>query len=257
SDLSRRFSVLVDGLNIIGEVYYPGTTAGLNPALCICHGIPASAPDPSDSGYPLLADWFARKGGFITCIFNFRGCGESEGNLDLMDWTRDLDSVITYLSWLEGVDSERISLIGFSGGAAVSAYVAARDRRVACVALCACPARFSISAIGRTPEEFIRQCRDVGTIRDENYPPSVKEWASHFQEVSPVDYVERISPRPLLIIHGDKDETIDPSHARMLYKAAREPKEMVMIPGGGHRLRTNEVAMESALRWLRRTNGVT
>ncbi|MFO8009268.1 MAG: hypothetical protein R6U89_00495, partial [Dehalococcoidia bacterium] len=63
SDLSRRFSVLVDGLNIIGEVYYPGTTAGLNPALCICHGIPASAPDPSDSGYPLLADWFARKGG--------------------------------------------------------------------------------------------------------------------------------------------------------------------------------------------------
>jgi len=255
-DLSKRFSVIVDGLNITGEIYYPEASQKLHPALCICHGIPAAVPTPGDMGYPLLAEWFAKEG-FTTCIFNFRGCGESEGNLDLLHWTRDLDSVITYLSWLEGVDESRISLMGFSGGAAASAYAAARDERISALILCACPAKFSISALGRSPEEFLDQCRRVGTIRDSDFPPSIDKWADHFQQVSPLDCIKKISPRPLLIIHGDKDETIPPNHASRLYGMAKDPRKLIMVPGGEHRLRTNEMAMVSALAWLKQVNGLT
>ena len=254
--LNERFSVIVDGLNITGETYYPEGRQGLQPVLCICHGIPAAVPIPGDMGYPLLAEWFAKEG-FITCIFNFRGCGDSGGNLDMLNWTRDLDSVITYLSWLEGADETRISIMGFSGGAAASAYVAARDERVFALVLCACPARFSIGALGRSSEEFLDQCRRVGTVRDDSFPPSIDEWASHFQQVSPIDCIEKISPRPLLIIHGDEDETIPPKHASWLYGKAKDPRKLIMIPGGEHRLRTSEKAMKSAMAWLKQVNGLT
>jgi hypothetical protein len=38
----------------------------------------------------------------------------------------------------------------------------------------------------------------------------------------------------LLIVHGDKDHYFPPEHARQLYMAAREPKELWLVPGMGH-----------------------
>ena len=69
-------------------------------------------------------------------------------------------------------------------------------------------------------------------------------------------YVRDISPRPLLIVHGTNDETVDPGHARELYEAAGEPKDIAMIEGADHRLRLNEPAMTTALAWLMKTNGM-
>ncbi|MCP3682602.1 MAG: hypothetical protein GY861_07930, partial [bacterium] len=104
--MGERFSIIVDDIKLVGELFCPSKMDNTNPVLCICHGIPAAVSDPNDRGYPLLAEKFA-EAGFITCIFNFRGCGESEGNLDLLDWTRDLDAIITYLSGIEKVDKSR------------------------------------------------------------------------------------------------------------------------------------------------------
>lgn len=250
----QPFSIRVDGFNLTGEIHYPQGASAPLPTLCICHGIPAgSAPAPDDPGYPGLAEWFARQG-FLVCIFNFRGCGESEGNLDLMDWTRDLGGVLDHLSGLDGVDRSRLSVMGFSGGAAAAACVAAKDPRIRFLVLCACPAEFSIGGLGRTPEQFLRLCRAAGTIRDPAFPPSLDEWARHFSEVSPIACIDRVSPRPLLIVHGTEDETIDPAHAVRLFEKAREPKELRLIPGGKHRLRNNPAAMDAALEWLRRVH---
>lgn len=243
----------VDCLDLVGELYYPANVSSPRPVLCICHGIPAGRADPSDRGYPILAERFAGEG-FLTAIFNFRGCGESEGNLDLLDWTRDLEGILSFLSELEGADTSRLSLMGFSGGAAASAYVAARDNRVKALVLCACPAHFSIGGLGRRPEEFVEQCRTAGTIRDPDFPPSLDEWTRHFQDVSPIDCIDRVAPRPLLIVHGDGDETIPVEHAQRLYAMAGEPKDLVIVPEGEHRLRTNEAAMEAALAWLKDIN---
>ncbi len=253
--MSERFSVVVDGIKLVGEIHYPDRLEGPQPALCICHGIPARRTNSTDRGYPLLAERFAREG-FLTCIFNFRGCGESEGNLDLLDWTRDLDAILTYLCEMESVDKSRLSLMGFSGGAAVSGCVTPGDPRVTALVLCACPAQFSIGAMGRSAEEFLQQCRSVGTIRDEDFPPSLADWVEHFKQVSPIDCVENVAPRPLLIVHGTSDETIPPSHASQLYAFAREPRKLAMIPGGEHKLRLSQAAMDAALEWLKEVNGI-
>ena len=39
---------------------------------------------------------------------------------------------------------------------------------------------------------------------------------------------------PLLIVHGEKDHYFPPEHARQLYMAAREPKDLWLMPGMGH-----------------------
>jgi hypothetical protein len=52
--------------------------------------------------------------------------------------------------------------------------------------------------------------------------------------VPPAEAAAEISPVPLLIVHGDKDHYFPPEHARQLYTAAREPRELWLIPGMGH-----------------------
>ena len=39
---------------------------------------------------------------------------------------------------------------------------------------------------------------------------------------------------PLLVIHGDADEVIDIALGRRLFEAAKEPKQMWVLRGGGH-----------------------
>ena len=100
------------------------------------------------------------------------------------------------------------------------------------------------------PQSFIEHFREIGIIRDEDFPPSLEVWLDDFKSVSPVSYVDRISPRPLLLVHGDRDETVDVSHARRLYAQAGEPRQLVIIEGAGHGLRQDERAMATTIDWL-------
>lgn len=67
----------------------------------------------------------------------------------------------------------------------------------------------------------------------------------------PIDYVANIAPRPLLLVHGDSDETVDVNHAYRLYHRAGEPRELVVIDGAGHRLRHDNRAMAAIINWLK------
>jgi putative redox protein len=233
-----------------GEVYMPDACDRTFPAVCLCHGIPAVPYDPNEKGgYPEMAARFSQAG-FVALAFNFRGAGPSQGNIDMIGWTHDLVAALDFLEMLPEVDKKRICLLGSSGGAAVSVYLAARDPRVYAVATLACPAEFDFMASGFTSESLIKSFRDIGIIKDPDFPPSVDKWLEGFKTVNPIEYIDKIAPRPLLLIHGDKDETVPVSHAGRLYDKAREPKEMTILSGAGHRLRHDERAIKVALDWL-------
>jgi pimeloyl-ACP methyl ester carboxylesterase len=51
---------------------------------------------------------------------------------------------------------------------------------------------------------------------------------------SPVEVAPRISPIPVLFVHGDRDHYFPVEHPQALYDAAREPKELWLIEGFGH-----------------------
>ena len=248
---TEKISWESDGLNIRGELYLPEGGPGPFPALILCHGIPARTKGPDDRGYPLLAERFSREG-FLVLIFNFRGAGASEGNFDLLGWARDLERGLHTLSLRSGVDRKRIYLMGFSGGGAVSIYVAARHDEVAGVVSCASPADFRDLSTARGLGEFLAHARNVGLIKDPGFPPSVKEWKKGFQTVRPIDWIARIPPRPLLLLHGTRDEVVRVSHARRLYEKVGGKADLFLIEGAGHRLRVEEEAMAKASEWLRR-----
>ncbi|MFC1870899.1 alpha/beta hydrolase [Chloroflexota bacterium] len=247
----RKVSLKVDGLNIAGQLYLPDDETRYA-AVVVCHGIPARAPDPADRGYPVLAETICREG-LAVFIFNFRGAGQSEGDFDILGWTRDLRAVIDYLGQLPGVGS--LSVLGFSGGAAVSVYVAAQDSRLALVVACACPAEFSLINWDNI-QSALEHFRSIGVIKDRDFPQSTGEWLDNFRRVNPIDHVAGIAPRPLLLVHGDSDDVVDLSHARRLYDRAGEPKRLVVIDGAGHRLKQDERAMNTVINWLKAQAGI-
>jgi fermentation-respiration switch protein FrsA (DUF1100 family) len=51
-------------------------------------------------------------------------------------------------------------------------------------------------------------------------------------QVSPVTDISRISPRPVLLIYGEQEA--ERGGAELLLDAAREPKELWIVPGAGH-----------------------
>ena len=50
------------------------------------------------------------------------------------------------------------------------------------------------------------------------------------EEAAPVRLIGRISPRPVLLIHGAADRLVPPSEAYALYAAAGPPKELWLVP---------------------------
>ena len=60
----------------------------------------------------------------------------------------------------------------------------------------------------------------------------------------------KIAPRPLLLVHGNSDETVDVSHAYKLYAGVGETKQVIIVDGAGHRLRQNDRAMAIVIDWL-------
>ena len=247
-----EIDIKVDDIRLYGNLFIPETGAGLHAAVCISHGIPATANKPDDGGYAVLAEKFCYAG-FVTLIFNFRGTGPSQGNFDLLGWSRDLKAAVDLLYVRSEIERSKISLVGFSGGAAVSIYVAANDPRVSSVVALACPADF-IFPEEHPRENIVNHFRDVGVIRDDNFPSSIDNWFDNFSTIAPIKWIAHIAPRPLYLIHGDKDELVPVEHANRLFKQAKVPKEINIISGAGHQLRLEGRAIDTTLDWLIKTN---
>lgn len=48
------------------------------------------------------------------------------------------------------------------------------------------------------------------------------------------DGANRISPRPLLLVHGAEDTVLPPECSALIYERALEPKELIILPGADH-----------------------
>lgn len=63
--------------------------------------------------------------------------------------------------------------------------------------------------------------------------------------------VGELAPRPLLLVHGDRDAVLSADCSRNIYQWAGEPKELVIYPGNGHLLEEcRDELRELTSRWL-------
>jgi len=239
------------GLRLAAHLSRPPTASGAVPGLVLCHGFPANPGGGAArvQTYSELADHLATDGGWVVLTFNFRGTGASEGDFSLGGWLDDLRAAVGYLERTEGVSG--VYVAGSSTGGALAICEAAEDERVLGVASLAAPATFS--AWAADPEALVARGREMGVISDPAHPRDPVRWARELTEINPLAVVAKVSPRPLLIVHGHDDDIVRLDDARALAEAAGDGADLRVVPEAGHRLRHDPRVVAILLGWLEQT----
>jgi pimeloyl-ACP methyl ester carboxylesterase len=165
--------------------------------------------------------------------FDFRGHGRSGGASTVGD--REILDVAAAVGWARSLGYARVATLGFSMGAAVVVRHAALHGGVAAVAAVSGPSRWYYR--GTTPMRRAhwvierRLGRLVGRVA---LRTRVAPGGWDPVPEAPHEVIDRISPAPLLIVHGDADGYFPLEHAEKLFAAAAEPKELWVEPGFGH-----------------------
>jgi pimeloyl-ACP methyl ester carboxylesterase len=223
--------VTEDGVPI-DAVHLPGPR---DLAIVMAHGFTQSWQTPMVWD---IARRFNLKAGVVT--FDFRGHGRSGGLSTLGDKeVYDLDVAVGYA---REIGYQRVAAVGFSMGASVALRQAALLGGVDAVVSVSGPGRWFYRGTGpmrrvhfvaekRLGRMFARQFLHT-RIDPHGWPVP--------DPLPPAEAAGRISPVPLLVVHGDKDLYFPPEHGRQIYAGARQPKELWLIPGFGHAERATD-----------------
>lgn len=220
-----------------------------HPGVVIAHEFPNEAGGGinSTATMPFLADRVAAETGFSALVFAARGMDGCEGDFSLDGWRRDLAGAVELLA--ARTDCDNIWIVGFGTGGALAILVAHVDERVRGVAAVAAPADFEDWA--RNPRKLLVWSREVGVIRDPQFPDSLDDWASQLRALRAAEAAGGLGDRALLVLHGNEDETVPVMDARVI-AAAHSRAELRIIDGAGHHLRHDPRAVAILLGWLER-----
>ncbi len=205
--------------------------------------------------------------GYAALRFDFRGCGESEGErgrVICMEQVRDTRNALSFLAARPDIDPKRIGVVGQSFGAAVAVYAAGVDRRVA-----AC-----ISSGGwgdgakkfrgqhaspRAWKKFTAMMKEGRRRKRAGKPMSVPRYdivpiPAHLRgNLAPGSIMEfpfevvvsmygftanevvgRIAPRPLLLLHSANDSVTPTEQSVELFERAGRPTDLHLIADVDH-----------------------
>lgn len=205
--------------------------------------------------------------GFGVLVFDYRGCGASEGvrsRLSVQDQLADLVNAVTYLTTRDDVDADAIGAFGSGGtGGGNAILLGASDRRVRAIVsqvpvadgadwlrrmrseyewvtflkeLDADRRTRVLTGEGRLvhPREGImvptleRRTTTVKADVDERIPSAVSlAAADEILAYRPIDAARGLRT-PLMVIAVEDDATTPTDHALALYEAARGPRQLVM-----------------------------
>lgn len=150
--------------------------------------------------------------GFSVFLFDYRGYGRSQGRPTEEGLYRDALAAYDYLAKDRHVAPERLVLFGRSLGGAVAGQVAAQRPAAGLILESAFP---SIAAVARA-----------------HYFGLPVDWLLG-AEFNLAKELAGLS-LPVLVIHGDRDDTIPIELGRQLFDAARPPKDFYPVPGADH-----------------------
>lgn len=162
----------------------------------------------------------------VLCL-DFRGHGRSGGLYTFS--AREGADLEAVLGWA-GSRYERLALMGFSLGGAIAINTASRcPGRVRSVITVGAPAAFE-----RIEARFWRRRAIEAAIRGLGPGSGCRPGNFLLPKERPVETIGGFERLPALFIHGTEDPIVDVRHSRELYEAAPPPKQLRLIPGGGH-----------------------
>ncbi len=222
--------------------------------------------------FNVLADFFARQGFvFVKLDLSHNGVvpggtgdledleafGQNNFSLELNDIGTLLDALFAGRPELPAaeLDLSRLALVGHSRGGGLVLLKAAEDKRVKAVVTWA--------AIGNVnpgwTEELMQHWQQQGVFHVENsrtkqqlplYFQIVEDYHRHRLRLDIPHNLRRKLRQPLLILHGDQDETVPLARAHEL-KTHKPDAELVVLPGvthnfgGAHPWKSAELPAES------------
>ena len=213
-----------DGLKISGWFIPAENPIG---GIILCHGHPANRMEMLPAARTL------HPAGFNILLFDFRSLGESEGELCSIGLheTQDLQGAADYLLARPEMDGLGLGVYGISMGGAVSILTAAKDERFAAVATHGAFADLTTAIRQRGRMIF----GPLGPLFSAPTAFFGRRWLPcEPHEISPVAGIAQIAPRPVLILHGGRDISVNPADGKALYAAARDPKALRILPRSWH-----------------------
>lgn len=160
------------------------------------------------------APWLAylqTKARVSTFLFDYRGYGRSEGTPTVKGALQDARAARARLRELAGVKDSEMLLMGESLGGAMVVHLAAES----------------------TPRALILQSTfsSLRDVADVHYPGL--SWLVPSTKLDSATRIARYRG-PLLQSHGTADRTIPLASGEKLFRAAKEPKAFVSVPGADH-----------------------
>lgn len=210
-----------EGARLVGVMFIAdeGTP---RPTVLVLHGVPGIEKN-LDLAHAL------RDSGMNAVVFHYRGCWGSEGDYSVAGVPSDVRAVVDHLASgaYPEVDPEAFLLVGHSlgGWAAVMAGDHPKVKGVAALG--------AVVDAGSIPLD--------GEQVTENFTPFLKgvepngfmdQWAWMAEHPSQ-EAAARLG-KPLLVIHGGKDEVVPPEQADLLFQAAKQPKALAIHPDANH-----------------------
>jgi pimeloyl-ACP methyl ester carboxylesterase len=231
-----------DGARLCGVLYVPDRIPAR--AVIVCHGFDKRG----FHGVRLFKDLAeaACRVGFVSLVFDFRGCGKSGGSFGY-GWLeqKDLEAAVEFLLGRTEVKSDGVYVVGHSLGGAVALYVAERDQRVKGVALWAVPhdhayniRRFVIRSRGRLGWFLFLLMSYVDVVVPVGRLWSLRVWGfslrprdvrQRLMRLKEAEVLKRLEHVPVLIVNGSGDTLAGMEEARWNYEAAAGPKELVVV----------------------------
>lgn len=242
----RKLKISNDrGLNLAG-LMYTGTVP--DKIIIVCHGFTGGK---EGGGKALVMAEELGKRGFSSLLFDFSGCGESEGSFSDISLTGHINDVKCFVGHCLELGFKTIITVGRSfGGTAVLCH-GGSDQRVAGVSSWSAPADpyslFSarlknvllpenglVPISGQGGTVFVKKCF-FEDLRRHNVPACAS----------------LISPRPLLVVHGETDDVVPLPNAENIYNVAGDPKTIRIISGADHQFNGHyQEVWEAFFNWL-------
>jgi putative redox protein len=217
------------GLTLAGLLHAPAGMDG--PVVVVCHGFTGGK---EGGGRALAMGEELGARGYNVLLFDFSGNGESEGLFENITLSGQIDDLNCAVDWCTGKGMGPVFTLGRSFGGSTVICHAAGDPRVAGVCTWAAPAKlkelFTEFAEGPVDEEG-----DLFALAgNEGIAYLRKAFFTDLDRYDVPQLAGNISPRPLLIIQGENDDVVPPGDAGLIFRGAKEPKQLVYVPGADH-----------------------
>lgn len=183
----------------------------------------------SDMEFGLSQSRFLLDLGYQLILFNARFWNYWENPYEYVgDFSKDItdiEDVTKFAETLKGVDKNKLGVIGFSKGARKAIVAGGMYPQLKFVIADAAP---TDAGYDNTEEEIALE-KEVDQYIAEHFGQTADT-----AQFDPINQIDKISPRPVLLLHGEKDTSVPIKCSQLLFDKALEPKAFKTFPKSGH-----------------------